>query len=114
MHLWVIDLATDLGHLSPEQKPVTTPLPREVDEFLRNLINEGLEPFGYDPVGRIPRFRPRCFRVVMAGQTYGWTEFEIDPQTQQLRVKTYGIDPYTEAELLANPATSLTGHKRRQ
>jgi len=60
------------------------------------MINEGS--FGYDPVGL--EFRD-FGHAGWLWPGYGWTEFEIE--TQQLRVKTYGIDPYTEAELLANP-----------
>ena len=42
--------------------------------------------------------------------TFGWTEFNIDAVTQELLVTTWGIDPYTQAQLNANPAliTSLT------
>jgi predicted extracellular nuclease len=40
----------------------------------------------------------------VATETYGWTEFDIDPQTQKLTDTTYGIPFYTEAELQANPA----------
>lgn len=35
--------------------------------------------------------------------TYGWTEFNIDSATQKLTVTTYGIEPYTRAQLEANP-----------
>jgi hypothetical protein len=40
----------------------------------------------------------------MSAHTFGWTEFEIDPATQYLTVRTYGIEPYTAAQLAANPA----------
>jgi 3-phytase/alkaline phosphatase D len=37
------------------------------------------------------------------GHSYSWTEFDIDAATQQLRVTTYGVNGYTEAEILENP-----------
>src|SRR5262245_18745269 len=46
--------------------------------------------------------------LYMATAVYGWTEFTIDLDTQQLDVKTWGITPYNQAELEANPG-SVTG-----
>ena len=43
----------------------------------------------------------------MAAHIFGWTQFDIDPDTQVLTVTTYGIEAYTEAELLADPAAIL-------
>src|SRR5262249_36264541 len=45
--------------------------------------------------------------LYMATDVYGWTEFSIDPDTQKLTVTTYGIQPYSQAELEANPAAIL-------
>lgn len=36
--------------------------------------------------------------------TYGWTELDIAADTQELTITTYGIDPYTEAAVVADPA----------
>jgi phosphodiesterase/alkaline phosphatase D-like protein len=36
--------------------------------------------------------------------SFGWNEFEIDAITGELKVTTYGIPSYTEAELNANPS----------
>ncbi len=36
--------------------------------------------------------------------SFGWNEFEIDAITGELKVTTYGIPSYTEAQLLANPS----------
>ena len=44
--------------------------------------------------------------------TYGWTEFEIARDTQCLTVTTYGIDWYTEAELIADPDRILARRPR--
>jgi hypothetical protein len=38
-----------------------------------------------------------------ATNTYGWTEFDVDPTTQKLTITTYGIPAYSRAELEANP-----------
>ena len=40
----------------------------------------------------------------VAVHTYGWTEFEINAQTQCLGVTTWGVDWYGPAELLLNAA----------
>jgi len=39
----------------------------------------------------------------LAVHTYGWTEFEIDAESQCLTVTTYGIDWYDEEELFDDP-----------
>jgi len=39
--------------------------------------------------------------------TYGWTEFEIDAESQCLTVTTYGIEWYDEAELFDDPEEVL-------
>ncbi|MBO1351923.1 MAG: hypothetical protein EBE86_033200 [Hormoscilla sp. GUM202] len=43
----------------------------------------------------------------VAAHSYGWTEFAIDPISQNLLVTTYGIDSYSEDQLLANPGAIL-------
>lgn len=42
-----------------------------------------------------------------ATSTFGWTEFEIDASTQQLHVTTYGIEPYSRADIEADPTAIL-------
>lgn len=44
----------------------------------------------------------------LAVHTYGWTEFEIAPGTQVLTVTTYGIEPYTEADMITDFPNILT------
>ncbi|MBP0000034.1 MAG: phytase [Cyanobacteria bacterium SID2] len=106
----VIDLAADVGLLSPEQVTFFNSLPREgQDAFIEELTNAQLQSLGYDPIGL--QGSPINAQLLQGGyvatQTFGWTEFEIDPNTQELLVTTYGIDPYTEAELNTNPETIL-------
>ncbi|NEQ36384.1 MAG: phytase [Okeania sp. SIO3I5] len=116
----VIETAAALDALSPEQLalynslPITSDGDSEVDDrddFLKQLINSQISPLGYDPVGLNDNLAIADGQIdatliqgdYIATQTFGWTEFEIDPNTQQLRVVTYGIQPYTEEELLTNP-----------
>lgn len=122
----VIDIASVLGSLTPQQKAFYDSLPvandtdsliNDKDDFLKQIIDRGLTPFGYDPVGlnaNLPIAQGSIDATLLQGDyvathTFGWTEFDIDPQTQQLRVITYGIDPYSEAELLANPTAIISG-----
>lgn len=73
---------------------------------LQGLIDEQIEPLGYSPIGlqdssRIhARLRRGSYTAVF---TYGWTEFVITPRHRRLRVTTYGIEPYTEETLAADP-----------
>ena len=39
----------------------------------------------------------------VATHTYGWTEFDVAPETGVLTVTTWGIEPYSNDELLADP-----------
>jgi len=79
------------------------------DRLVRNLGNILLETYGYSPIGlgdsRID------FRVLSGGyvavNTYGWTEFEIDAATQCLTVTTYGVDWYTQEEMLRDPVAVM-------
>ncbi len=113
----VIDLAVDAGLLTPEQKAFYETLPRAAkDQFLKTLIDTGqLIPLGYDPLGLDNNF-PIPGNAIdatllegdyIAVHSYGWTEFEIDPVSQKLTVTTYGIEPYSEEELLDDPAAIL-------
>ncbi|HLA43472.1 MAG TPA: alkaline phosphatase D family protein [Aggregatilineales bacterium] len=43
----------------------------------------------------------------MATQTYGWSEFEIDAETQNLRIITYGIEYYGVNDLSTDPEAIL-------
>jgi phosphodiesterase/alkaline phosphatase D-like protein len=76
------------------------------DAFFTQKLNQQLEPFRYDPAGLEGS---EIDATLLSGSyvsahTFGWSEFEIDAQTQALTVTTWGIDWYDEAELLADPA----------
>lgn len=81
------------------------------DQFVREVLDfrtQGL--LGYDPMGLegSPINAQLLQGEYLATHTYGWSEFEIAPGTGQLTVTTYGVPPYTQAELLANPNPILT------
>ncbi len=114
----VADLASQLGLLPPEQKAFYDALPAAgKDQFIKQVVNAQLAPLGYDPLGldaNLPQANGLIDAKLLVGdylstQTYGWTKFDIAPDTQKLLITTYGIPYYTEAQLLANPdaVTSL-------
>ena len=89
--------------------PITSDLdslPNDKDDFLKEFLNTRiLQPLGYNPVGLADSALNATLLQgdYMAVHTYGWSEFEINKDTQALTVTTYGIDPYTAAQLTANP-----------
>ena len=82
------------------------PTREEKDAFVRNILDTRTAPLGYDPVGlEGSGIDARLIQGEYLGvHTYGWNEFEIAPESQQLRVITYGIEPYTQSQLDANPS----------
>lgn len=82
------------------------------DDFVKQQLNGQLSLVGYDPIGLDGS--PITAKLVqgdyLAGHTFGWTEFEVNPNTRTLLVTTYGILSYTQADLEANPG-SITGRK---
>lgn len=111
----IVDIATAAGLIDQTTRAFYDSLPvandadtaiNDKDDFLKDLINRQLAPLGYDPLGLdgADQIAAKLLQGdYQATQTYGWTEFDIDELTQNLIVTTYGIDPYSEAELLANP-----------
>ncbi|MGF1570277.1 MAG: phytase [Nodosilinea sp.] len=85
------------------------------DDFIKQLLVAQTDLFGYDPIG-LNANRPEADGLIdatllqgdyVSAHTYSWTEFDIDPATQKLTVTTYGIDAYSEADVLADPAAVL-------
>jgi alkaline phosphatase D len=86
--------------------------PNDKDDFVKTAINDTLlTPLGFDPLGLDDNL-PQADGLINAtllqgdyyvGHSYSWTEFDIDPEIQKLTITTWGIDGYTEAELLENP-----------
>ena len=92
-------------------------IPDDKDDFVKQGINDALlTPLGFDPLG-LNNNLPQAEGLIDAtliqgdyfvGHTYGWTQFDIDQETQQLRVITYGIESYSENELLSDPDDILS------
>ena len=108
----VAELATQAGLITAAQKAQYDALPAAgKDAFIKNIVNGGLAPLGYDPLGldnNLPQANGLISAKLLQGDyvatnTYGWTEFDINKQTQKLTVTTYGIDAYSRAQLEANP-----------
>lgn len=93
----VVDEAVKMGLIEQEVRVYYDALPRDLkDAALIDVLNGLLALFGYDRVGLEGSSIPA---KLVAGHyysfnTFGWTEFNIDAETQQLRVTTYGIDAY--------------------
>jgi len=110
----IMSLAEAYGLVTPEEKATYEAMSRaDKDEFVRQLIDDKLLkplPLGYDPVGLDGSgFDATVLQGgYVAVHTYGWTEFEIGQSTQVLTVTTYGIAPYSKAELSANPGDVIT------
>lgn len=107
----VVKLALDMGLVTQEQHDdYFAGTPDERDEFMEVLINAQVEPFGYSPVGLQDAEGIEAELIsgrYHATNIFGWTEFEIDPATQALRVITYGIEPYNQEQLETNPEEIL-------
>ncbi|PZV19142.1 MAG: hypothetical protein DCF20_03005 [Pseudanabaena sp.] len=117
----VVQLAQQVGLINAQQKafydslPIAgdaDSIPNDKDDFIKQIVNGGLSPFGYDPIGlndNLPQANGLINAKLLQGDyiaahTFGWTEFNIDKQTQKLTVTTYGVDAYTRAQLEANPS----------
>jgi phosphodiesterase/alkaline phosphatase D-like protein/predicted AlkP superfamily pyrophosphatase or phosphodiesterase len=112
----VAELAAQAGLITAAQKAQYDALPAAgKDAFIKNIVDGGLAQLGYDPLGLDKNLAQANGLInakllqgdYVATNTYGWTEFNIDKQTQKLTVTTYGIDAYSRAELEANP-TAIT------
>ena len=115
-----VSLATSAGVLSPFLKafydrlpvaPDTDSVLNDKDDFLKSLANTQLEVLDYDPVGLNDNNAGAEGLIdaellqgdYLACHTFGWAEFEITPETQDLLVTVYGLQAYSEADLQADP-----------
>ncbi|MEB3233264.1 MAG: alkaline phosphatase D family protein [Leptolyngbyaceae bacterium] len=74
------------------------------DQLVKSYVDAQLIDLGYSPIGLEDS---TINATVVQGDyinahTFGWTEFEIDADTQALTITTYGIDPYTNLDLAAD------------
>ena len=82
----------------------------ERDAFVRQLIDSQILALGYDPIGLEGSAINAELRsgTYIGAHTFGWTEFDVNAQTQELTVTTYGVDPYSQDEIEANPEAIAT------
>ncbi|MGF1518566.1 MAG: alkaline phosphatase D family protein [Nodosilinea sp.] len=120
----VIDIASNFGLITPEQRafydalpinPDLDDIPNDKDDFVKQVLVSQTDLFGYDPVGlnrNLDIAEGLIDATLLQGDyvsahTFSWTELDVDAETQKLTVTTYGIDAYSEADLLANPQAIL-------
>ena len=112
----ILDAAAGLGLISPEElagintlpiAPDGDGLPNDRDDVVRELFNDvTLNPLGLDPLGLDDNLEIADglidAELIQGGWvssfTFGWTEFDIDADTQALTVTTYGIESYSPEE----------------
>jgi Ca2+-binding RTX toxin-like protein len=113
----VVNLGAAVGLVTPEQRALYNTLPAAGKEaFIQQLVNQGLAPLGYDPLGLNNNLSQANGLInakllqggYLATNTYGWTEFNVDATTQKLTVTTYGIPSYSRAEVEADPNAILS------
>lgn len=108
----VVDLGYQIGLFTEEQVAAYRDGSYEEKEaFIAAIINAQAEPLNYPLVGLESDINKVDFELVKGSWTatnvFGWTEFDIDAETQALRITTYGIEPYTRAEIQADPEAIL-------
>lgn len=102
----VVDLAFGLGLLSAEDYAFYQAAPMPVKDFvLQTLVDSQLALCGYDLLGLAGSPIDATFTLggPVVTHVFGWSEFEILPGSRSLRVTTWGIEPYTWADVIADP-----------
>jgi myo-inositol-hexaphosphate 3-phosphohydrolase/phosphodiesterase/alkaline phosphatase D-like protein len=114
-----VEVAGGLGILSPaelayyDSLPVasdTDDLPDDKDDFVKQAFNSVMAQGGYDPIGlndNLAQAEGLIDATLLSGDyvaahTFGWTQFEIDADTQALTVTTWGIPAYTPEQAGSN------------
>ena len=115
----VAQLSAAAGLITPEQLAFYNRLPvatdrdsvvNDRDDFIKQILEAQTAAFGYDPVGlnnNLAIAQGKVDATLLQGDyvavhKFGWTQFDIDQATQKLTVTTYGIEPYTESEMVEN------------
>ena len=107
----IVDLATGFGLITAPQRAfydsLTPAQAPQREGFIQGIINPTLATIGYNQLSLTTNPLPNVTLLgglYTATHTYGWTEFTIDQATQKLNVRTWGIEPYSKAQLDADPA----------
>lgn len=105
-----VEAAVNAGILDQEFQDFYESLNRAEKDYVVELLgNVQMGIFGYDPFGlegSSIEAELTAGRYV-AAHVYGWTEFVVDAESQQLTVTVWGIDPYTADDLANDPAGVL-------
>jgi phosphodiesterase/alkaline phosphatase D-like protein len=107
----VAGLAFALGLPGALDPAVYAVLPVAQQEgYIQAVVNSQVLALGYDAVGLDGSGIPATLLSggYTATNSYGWTEFEIDANTQALTVTTWGVPAYTKTQMEADPATYAT------
>jgi phosphodiesterase/alkaline phosphatase D-like protein len=86
------------------------------DDFIKAILNTQDSVLGYDKLGlddNLPQAGGLIDATLIQGDyvavhNYGWTEFEIDPLSQQLHVTAWGVEPYSAEDLAADPGSVIS------
>ena len=114
-------LAPFYNSLPINPDPTDSATPDDKDDFVEQAINaQTLAPGGFDPLGLDNNLAIAEGLIdaellqgdYYVGHTFGWTQFDIDATTQALTITTYGIEAYSEAELLADPEAIISRQPR--
>ncbi len=74
---------------------------------MEGFINGQLSQFGYSRLGLADNDRIKSTAIVPGNAflfSFGWTKFDINPKNHALDVTTYGITPYSMADLVSDSA----------
>ena len=110
----VVSIGVDFGIITPTAAALYASLPvsndadsvvNDKDDFVKDALNRQLQQLSYDPIGLAgsPINATLLQGDYIATHSFGWTEFEITPANQLLTVTTYGIAPYSAADLANDP-----------
>jgi phosphodiesterase/alkaline phosphatase D-like protein len=78
---------------------------------MQGLINQQLGSLGYTPIGLQDNGLIKA--TLKQGSnaalfSFGWTRFDISPESQDLKITTYGIETYTAENLASNSAEIIS------
>ncbi len=120
----VINIGVAAGIITPttfalyQSLPITNDadsIPNDKDDFIKDLLNDTITQLGYDPLGlndNLSQVDGLIDATLLQGDyvvlhTFGWTEFEIAPQTKVLTVTTYGTMSYTPTQIISDSETII-------
>lgn len=111
----LVEQAIARGLLPAEAEAEYLAMPRfEKNAFVKQLLDDMLaaglsngSEDGYDPLGLedsgLQVSSVTGTEAWISAHSFGWTEFSIHPETRNLLVNHHIVDPYTEADVTADP-----------